>query len=103
MLKKNYFKTARELLQICVDHDNYLNHQDSEVDDQGPASKNTAHKLAKKLKKVRFEKLGLGALMRIVRSKHYENLTDDLTEVHLLRKKVPGMKRYIGILEKKRD
>ena len=62
-----------------------------------------ANKLAKKLKKARFEKLGLGALMRIVRSKHYENLTDDLTEVHLLRKKVPGMKRYIGILEKKRD
>jgi len=52
---------------------------------------------------VRFEKLGLGSLMRIVRSNRYENLTDDLAEVTLLRKKIPGMKRYVKILEKKRD
>jgi len=79
ILRKNYFKTARELLQICVDHDNYLNHKDADNDNL--AVKNVGTKLAKKLSKVRFEKLGLGSLMRIVRSKRYENLTDDLSEV----------------------
>lgn len=41
--------------------------------------------------------------MRIVRGRHYENLTDDLSEVALLRRRVPGIKRYYEHLHQKRD
>jgi hypothetical protein len=41
--------------------------------------------------------------MRIVRGQHYENLTDDLTEVTLIRKRVPGIKRYYEQLHRERD
>jgi hypothetical protein len=58
------------------------------------AVKAKGRRLQRKLAKVRFEKLGLGSLMRIVRGRHYENLTDDLSEVALLRRRVPGIKRY---------
>lgn len=51
MLKKNYFKTARELLQICVDQDNYLNQKDNNTTsaEDSQADKNLRVKLAKKV------------------------------------------------------
>jgi len=38
-------------------------------------------KMVRKIGKLRDEKLTIGSLLRIVRSKKYENVSDDLVEI----------------------
>jgi hypothetical protein len=60
-------------------------------------------KIVKKIHKLRSEKMTLGSLLRIVSGNKYENISDDLIEVEKLKKRVPQLKNFSGLLEQKRD
>ena len=64
---------------------------------------NKHKKFAKKIAKLRTDKLKLGELMRLVRSQHYEKLSEDLKEVSMVRKHITGIKQYIPFIKYKRD
>ena len=52
-------------------------------------------KMIKKIYKLRTDKMSIGSLLRIVRGKSYENLSDDLIEIDQIRKRVPSIVKYI--------
>jgi hypothetical protein len=47
--------------------------------------------------------MSIGSLMRTVRSKKYENITDDLSEVEQIKERVPEIEKFISHIKKKRD
>jgi hypothetical protein len=76
LLKISYLKTTRELLKLCIAHDQ------SQSDGQGLGDlssqtemQNFHNKVLKKMKKLRTDKMNVGSLMRIVRSQKFEKLS----------------------------
>ena len=60
-------------------------------------------RVLKKIRKLTVDKINVGSLMRIVRSQKFERLSSDLNEIDAIKKRVPGIKKYVNHLNKSRD
>ena len=47
--------------------------------------------------------MNVGSLMRIVNQKAFTNLSEDLTEVEAVKKRVPGIKKFVNHLRASRS
>ena len=114
LLRENYFKMTTKLLKMCLAHDEYQLQRSAvtaHLAKQGGADPSAGaneqqridREYIKKIGKLRKDKMNMGALMRIVRSQNYDKMSNDLSEVDLIRRRVPLIKRYMEHFEKRRD
>ena len=98
LLKKSYYNTIKELLKLCIANDSISKSQGSSSIDP------ELHlRVLKKIRKLTTDKINVGSLMRIVRSQRFERLSTDLSEIEAVKKRVHGIKKFAGHLNKSRD
>ena len=94
LLKENYILTARELMETCQEYDKYQLEQNT-MPANMTQDEDVGQKLVKLIQQLRFDKLSIGSLMRVVRSQKYENISDNLCELKQIQMRVPKLSKYV--------